>query len=62
MKILTTAIFLRRLRELSKTYPHVISDLEPLIKLLKQGATPGDRLQRVGERAIFKVRAPNQDA
>ena len=62
MKVLTTATFLRRLRELLKTYPHVISDIEPLIKLLKQGETPGDRVQRAGGRAIFKVRAPNQDA
>ena len=62
MKVLTTATFLRRLRELLKTYPHVISDIEPLIKLLKQGETPGDRIQRAGGRAIFKVRAPNQDA
>jgi mRNA-degrading endonuclease RelE of RelBE toxin-antitoxin system len=62
MKILTTTTFLRRLRELLKTYPHVIADIEPLIKLLKRGETPGDRLQRAGGRAIFKVRAPNQDA
>ena len=34
MKVLTTATFLQRLRELLNTYPHVIADIEPLIKLL----------------------------
>ena len=62
MKVLTTRVFLRRLRQLLKTYPSVIADLAPLIALLKQGETPGDRVPRVKGQPIFKVRVPNRDA
>ena len=62
MKILTSRIFLRRLRDLLKTYPGVISDIAPIIELLKSGETPGDRIPRVKGRPIFKVRIPNRDA
>jgi mRNA-degrading endonuclease RelE of RelBE toxin-antitoxin system len=62
MRILTSRVFLRRLRELLKTYPGVISDIAPTISSLKKGETPGDRIPRVKGRPIFKVRIPNHDA
>ncbi len=62
MKVLTTRVFLRRLRQLLKTYPSAIADLVPLIALLKRGETPGDRIPRVKGQPIFKVRVPNRDA
>lgn len=62
MKVLTTRVFLRRLRDLLKTYPGIIADIAPLVSALKQGETPGDRVPRVKGRPIFKVRVPNRDA
>jgi len=62
MRILTSSVFLRRLRGLLKTYPGVISDIAPVIDSLKRGETPGDRVPRVKGRPIFKVRLPNRDA
>lgn len=62
MKILTTSLFLRRLRDLLKRYSNTLADIAPLVAQLKQGETPGDRVPRVKGRPIFKVRVPNRDA
>jgi mRNA-degrading endonuclease RelE of RelBE toxin-antitoxin system len=43
-------------------YPSVIADLAPLLTRLKKGEVPGDRVQGVGAKRIFKVRVPNRDA
>ena len=39
--------FIRDLRELSKSYRHIKSDLQPLIDQLLQGETPGDRIKGI---------------
>ncbi len=43
-----------------KKYPHIRSDLEPVIKQLEAGAVPGDQVPRTGF-PIFKVRLQNSD-
>ena len=62
MKVFSTRQFISNVRELLKSYPHVIADIAPLLAQLKKGETPGDRVPRVEGRLIFKVRAPNRDA
>ncbi|MCX5964803.1 MAG: type II toxin-antitoxin system RelE/ParE family toxin [Cyanobacteria bacterium] len=60
--------FIRDLRELSKSYRHIKSDLQPLIDQLLQGETPGDRIKGVkslaeppGTGIVYKVRLKNSD-
>jgi mRNA-degrading endonuclease RelE of RelBE toxin-antitoxin system len=62
MKILTTREFLESLTHLLGNYPSVFSDIAPVIDQIKKGNTPGDRVQGVGGRVIYKVRVPNRDA
>ena len=52
--------FLRRLNNLRKKYPHVRNDLEPVLKLLQQGDTPGDQIQGIGY-PVYKLRLRNSD-
>ncbi len=53
--------FKRKLKRLVKKYRRVRSDIEPIITLLEQGETPGDRVQGV-KAVAYKIRAPNTDA
>ena len=60
--------FIRDLRELSKSYRHIKSDLQPLIDQLLQGETPGDRIKGIqslakppGTGIVYKVRLKNSD-
>lgn len=53
--------FERDLKRLSRRYRRIRQDLEPLIKQLIAGDTPGDRLQSVAA-PVYKVRLPNRDA
>jgi mRNA-degrading endonuclease RelE of RelBE toxin-antitoxin system len=52
--------FIRDLRDLSKSYRRIRSDLQPLIDQLLQGETPGDRIQGV-KSIVYKVRLKNSD-
>jgi mRNA-degrading endonuclease RelE of RelBE toxin-antitoxin system len=54
-------LFARTIKQLQKKYPHVWKDVKPLVSQLKEGQTPGERLQGV-ERVAYKVRVANHDA
>ena len=55
-----TQAFKRHLRELSKKYRHIRSDVQPTIETIQSGDFPGDRI--VGtEYVVFKVRIRNRD-
>lgn len=62
MKVFSAPRFLKRLKQLVGVYSGVIADLAPLLARLKKGETPGNRVQGVGSRLIFKVRVANSDA
>jgi mRNA-degrading endonuclease RelE of RelBE toxin-antitoxin system len=62
VKVITTPDFDKLIKTLRKKYPNVLKDLAPLIEQLKNGETPGDKLQRVAGYETFKVRVPNRDA
>lgn len=51
----------RDIKELRKRYRRVGDDLRVLIEQLKQGETPGDRIQGVPYR-VYKARIRNSDA
>ena len=53
--------FQAKLKVLSKKYPHVRSDISPLLEQLQNGETPGVRVQGTGH-LIYKARVANRDA
>jgi mRNA-degrading endonuclease RelE of RelBE toxin-antitoxin system len=55
-----TPEFKRNLRTLAKKYPHVRSDVQPVIEQLQAGEVPGEQVPRTGL-LIFKVRVQNRD-
>ncbi len=55
-----TPEFKRNLRVLSKKYPHIRSDVEPILGLLQSGEIVGDRVPGKGF-TLFKVRVKNSD-
>lgn len=55
-----TPEFKRNLRQLSKKYRHIKSDVQPLIDDLTSGNTPGDQIPGV-QYPVFKVRIKNTD-
>ncbi len=55
-----TLEFKRNLRALAKKYPHIRSDVQPLIESLELGETPGDQIAGV-RHTVFKVRVRNSD-
>ena len=55
-----TAEFKRNIRQLSKKYRHIKSDVQPVINELESGETPGNRIQRL-KYIVFKVRIRNTD-
>jgi mRNA-degrading endonuclease RelE of RelBE toxin-antitoxin system len=55
-----TREFKRNLRQLSRRYRHIRSDIEPVLDDLKIGKTPGDQISGVGY-TLYKVRIKNSD-
>jgi len=60
-RIETAPTFERQLKQLGRRYRRIRQDLEPLLKQLIAGETPGDRLQGV-QSVVYKVRLANRDA
>lgn len=56
-----TSEFKRNIRQLAKKYRRIKTDLQPLLDVLGQGETPGDRVPKL-EIVMYKVRTPNSDA
>jgi len=56
-----SAIFLRRIRRLSRRYRNFRNDIQPIIDALEAGETPGGQMMGVGY-PIYKVRAANSDS
>jgi mRNA-degrading endonuclease RelE of RelBE toxin-antitoxin system len=56
-----TPEFKRNLRALSKRYPRIRADIEPLISQLQKGHFPGDQIAGTGY-TLYKVRIRNSDA
>ena len=61
LQVTFTSEFKRNLRQLSKKYRHIKSDLQPILDQLASGNHPGDQVPGV-RYEVFKVRAPNSDA
>jgi mRNA-degrading endonuclease RelE of RelBE toxin-antitoxin system len=55
-----TPEFKRNLRALSKKYPHIRFDIEPLVEQLQSGNVVGDQV-RGTTFTVFKVRVGNSD-
>lgn len=55
-----TAEFKRNLRQPSRRYRRIRSDIEPVIAELKAGETPGNQISGVGY-SVYKVRVKNND-
>lgn len=53
--------FEKEIKQLRKRYPRIQQDIQPLIRRLLDGETPGDQIQSTGY-TIYKVRLPNRDA
>ena len=60
INIFFTPEFKRNVRALAKKYPHIRSDVQPLIDQLQRGEWVGDQVQGTGF-TIFKVRIRNSD-
>ena len=56
-----TPEFKRNLRALAKKYPHIRSDVQPIIEQIQHGEFIGDHVQGTSY-TIFKVRIRNSDA
>jgi mRNA-degrading endonuclease RelE of RelBE toxin-antitoxin system len=56
-----TSEFKRALRQLTKKYRRIKSDLQPLLDEMAQGQTPGDQIPGVLYE-VFKVRVRNSDS
>ncbi len=55
-----TPEFKRNIRQLSKKYRHIKSDVQPVIEQLETGQTPGEQIPRV-RYSVFKIRIRNTD-
>jgi mRNA-degrading endonuclease RelE of RelBE toxin-antitoxin system len=60
IEIAFTPEFKRNLRGLAKKYPHIRSDVQPIIEQIQRGEFIGDQVQGAGY-TIFKVRIRNRD-
>jgi len=55
-----TAEYKQNLRDLSKRFRNIRSDIQPIIEQLQQGNIVGDRITGIGEEYIvYKVRVRN---
>jgi len=61
VEVLYTPEFKRNVRALAKKYPHIRSDVQPIIEQIQRGEFVGDQIQGTGY-TIFKVRVRNSDA
>lgn len=61
MRLVYSDAFKRQLRELSKRYRLIRSDLDPVLAQLQAGETPGDQVPGTGY-ALYKVRVANRHA
>jgi mRNA-degrading endonuclease RelE of RelBE toxin-antitoxin system len=61
IEIAFTPEFKRNLRGLAKKYPHIRSDVQPIIDQIQHGEFVGDQVQGTSY-TIFKVRVRNSDA
>ena len=61
VEVFFTPEFKRNVRALAKKYPHIRSDVQPLIDQIQRGEMIGDKVQGTGY-TIFKVRVRNRDA
>lgn len=61
VEVVAASSFKRELKDLKKRYPSIRSDLEPILKLLEAGETPGDQISGVGY-TVYKARISNRDA
>lgn len=55
-----TPEFRRNLRQLSKKFRRIRSDIQPVVEQLRSGEIIGEQVPRVGYR-VYKVRVRNQD-
>jgi mRNA-degrading endonuclease RelE of RelBE toxin-antitoxin system len=55
-----TSEFKRNIRQLSKKYRHIKSDVQPIINALESGETPGKIIRGIRHN-VFKVRAKSTD-
>ena len=60
IEVAFTPEFKRNLRALAKKYPHIRSDIQPIIEKVQHGEFVGDQVQGIGY-TIFKVRIRNSD-
>ena len=60
VEVFFTPEFKRNVRALAKKYPHIRSDVQPLIDQLQRGEWIGDQVQGTGY-TIFKARIRNSD-
>lgn len=60
VQILLTPRFKQDLRKLAKRYPSIRQDITPLVELLQQGKTPGDRISG-NKYQVIKVRLKNSN-
>lgn len=60
VEVFFTPEFKRNVRALARKYPHIRSDIQPLIDQIQRGEMAGDKIQGTGY-TIFKVRIRNSD-
>ncbi|GBF81340.1 type II toxin-antitoxin system RelE/ParE family toxin [Aphanothece sacrum] len=60
IEIKATREFKRKVQLLSKKYPHLQTDLQPILEKLRLGETLGDRLSGI-KYIAYKVRIKNTD-
>lgn len=60
VRIEIARFFVRALKHLRKKYPHIVDDVQTLIRRLESGETPGDQVQGVGY-PVYKVRLKSTD-
>jgi len=60
VKVEATITFKRNLRNLSKKYRHIWSDIKPIIKKLETGDLPGVQISGI-DYQVFKLRVKNSD-
>jgi mRNA-degrading endonuclease RelE of RelBE toxin-antitoxin system len=60
VEVFFTPEFKRNVRALARKYPHIRSDVQPLIDQIQRGEMIGDKVQGTGY-TIFKVRIRNSD-
>ena len=60
VEVFFTPEFKRNVRTLAKKYPHIRSDVQPVIDQIQRGEMIGDKVQGTGY-TIFKARIRNSD-